>query len=235
MRSKRFACGVIALILASLACNLGAPAETPTPAATIDATIQADQILATGFAELTASAQSSTPTDSPTETSTPLATLPPVFTATSTNTSIPTATNTSPPSIPGWPLVRQGDNGPVVAALQHLLKFKGQDVNVDGAFGPQTRNAVMNFQTANGLGVDGIVGPQTWSALIQGAQMQEGSTSQAVRAAQYLLRNKYGYGIGVDGIFGPQTENAVRDFQSSHGLTVDGIVGPQTWQTLIAS
>lgn len=232
MNINRFKWGLLVLILATLACNVGTPVGTPTP--TIDPTILAEQILATGFAELTAAAPTATAVESPTETPTPSTTPTSLLIVFPTNTPIPTATNTQPPTVPDWPLVRTGDSGPVIAALQHLLNFKGQNLNVDGDFGPQTRNAVIAFQNQSGLSADGIVGPLTWSALIQGAQIQEGSTSAAVRAAQQLLRNKYGYGIGVDGIFGQQTENAVRDFQSSHGLGVDGIVGPLTWQALIS-
>jgi peptidoglycan hydrolase-like protein with peptidoglycan-binding domain len=231
--------GFFTLILTILACNLGAPASEPTT--TLDATAQADAILATGYAQLTASAP--VQVASPSETPTPLTTiLPPADTQTNTpiilpsntNTTVPSATNTSPPAIPDWPLFRQGDQGPEVRALQHLLKFKGLDVDADGIFGGQTRNAVVAFQTQSGLAADGIVGPLTWSALIQGAQVQEGSTSQAVRAGQVLLRNKFGYGIDVDGIFGPQTENATKDFQSLHGLASDGIIGSQTWQALVS-
>ncbi|HUG33704.1 MAG TPA: peptidoglycan-binding protein [Anaerolineales bacterium] len=232
---NKFQFGILALTLAMLACNLGTPAGVPT--STFDATQQAQAILATGFAQLTSSA--SAPIASPTETPTPLNTV----AATSTNTAllplinpntpIPSATNTSPVQVPDWPLFRQGDQGPEVRAIQHLLRFKGQNVDVDGNFGAQTRTAVIAFQNQSGLSPDGIVGPLTWSALIQGAQVQEGSTSQAVRAAQTLLRNKFGYSIDVDGIFGQQTENAARDFQTSHGLLVDGIIGLQTWQALV--
>ncbi|MCI0552045.1 MAG: peptidoglycan-binding protein [Anaerolineae bacterium] len=236
MARFRFQLGLLTMVLALLACNLGTPASAPT--ATLDATAQANAVLATGFAQLTASAPAAAA--SPTETSTPLATLPlpdtPTNTAISlpTNTTVPSATNTSPPQIPDWPLFRQGDQGPEVRALQHLLRFKGQNVDADGIFGPQTRTAVIAFQNQSGLAADGIVGPLTWSALIQGAQVKQGSTGQAVRAAQTLLRNKFGYGIDVDGDFGPQTDNATRDFQTDHGLLVDGIVGPQTWQVLVA-
>jgi peptidoglycan hydrolase-like protein with peptidoglycan-binding domain len=232
----KFQSGIIALVLSMLACNLGTPAGEPT--ATQDATAQADAILATGYAQLTASAPASvaSPTETPAPTSTVsvTSTNTPLLPQISTNTSLPTATNTSPPAVPDWPLFRQGDQGPEVRAIQHLLRFKGQDVDVDGIFGAQTRATVVAFQNQSGLAADGIVGPLTWSALIQGAQVQEGSTSQAVRAAQTLLRNKFGYGIDVDGIFGPQTENAARDFQTAHGLIVDGIIGPQTWQALVA-
>ena len=232
----RFQHGILALAVAMLACNLGTPAGEPT--ATLDATAQADAILATGYAQLTASAPASvaSPTDTPAPTSTVsvTSTNTPLFLPINTNTSIPSVTNTSPPALPDWPLFRLGDQGPEVRAIQHLLRFKGHDVDVDGIFGAQTRAAVVAFQNQSGLAADGIVGPLTWSALIQGAVVQEGSTSQAVRAAQTLLRNKFGYSIDVDGIFGQQTENATRDFQTAHGLTLDGIIGQQTWQALVA-
>src|SRR5215510_13422099 len=236
MKHNLFPLGFLVLILSSLACNLGTPAQTPTP--TTDLTAEANSILATGFAQLTASApaQTASPTQTPPPSSTVSVTLTntALFLPNSTNTPIPSATNTSPAAIPDWPLVRLGDQGPEVRAIQHLLRFKGQNLDVDGIFGPQTRAAAVAFQNQSGLSPDGIVGPLTWSALIQGAQVQEGSTSQAVRAAQVLLRNKFGYSIDVDGIFGQQTENATRDFQTSQGLLVDGIIGPQTWQALIA-
>jgi peptidoglycan hydrolase-like protein with peptidoglycan-binding domain len=36
---------------------------------------------------------------------------------------------------------------------------------IDGKIGPISRQAIKNFQKANGLKVDGKVGPQTWGAL----------------------------------------------------------------------
>jgi hypothetical protein len=61
----------------------------------------------------------------------------------------------------------QGDTGQEVRAVQKLLKDKfGYNINVDGIFGPDTANAVKDFQSDNGLAVDGIVGPNTWKELI---------------------------------------------------------------------
>ena len=135
--------------------------------------------------------------------------------------------------MPNWTVFKLGDQGHEVTALQYLLNFKGQNLVVDGNFGPKTRDAVKDFQTSKGLTVDGIVGAETWTALIQGAQVQQGSHGDAVKAAQSLLRGRFNYAIAVDGDFGPQTDSAVRDLQGSHYVAVDGIVGSDTWQVLI--
>lgn len=161
-------------------------------------------------------------------------TLPPTATATQEPPALPTDTPT--PVIPDWPLFRNGDTGPEVYAIQHLLRSHGYDLTVDGIFGPQTRQQVIAFQNAKNLSADGIVGPQTWTALIQGRTIKQGDKGQAVRALQRLLHNKFGYDeLQVDADFGPMTNTAVRELQAVYGLSVDGIVGPQTWQTLVAN
>jgi len=64
------------------------------------------------------------------------------------------------------PVLSRGSRGFWVKELQTMLNTVGRyDLNVDGSFGPLTRNAVMAYQKANGLKVDGIVGPQTWRSL----------------------------------------------------------------------
>ncbi|BAZ39007.1 hypothetical protein NIES4101_49570 [Calothrix sp. NIES-4101] len=56
--------------------------------------------------------------------------------------------------------------GQEVYMVQQTLQALGYSLNADGAFGPMTENAVINFQVANGLVGDGIVGPNTWNALM---------------------------------------------------------------------
>jgi peptidoglycan hydrolase-like protein with peptidoglycan-binding domain len=63
--------------------------------------------------------------------------------------------------------VSQGKTGPEVRAVQNLLKNKfGYNITVDGIFGPDTKNAVIQFQNSVGIDDDGIVGPITWRELI---------------------------------------------------------------------
>lgn len=57
-------------------------------------------------------------------------------------------------------LLRLGSQGQEVKELQQALGLK-----VTGNFDQQTKDAVLEYQRANGLIVDGLVGPQTLSAL----------------------------------------------------------------------
>ncbi|MEV6329919.1 peptidoglycan-binding protein [Streptomyces sp. NPDC051909] len=135
------------------------------------------------------------------------------------------------PSV-SWPTLKSGSRGADVQSAQQLLTARGYKVDVDGAFGPRTHAAVVQFQKSRSLAADGIIGPNTWSTLVQ--TVQYGSSGQAVKAAQTQL-NVYGYGLKVDGAFGANTKSAVIAFQQKHDLQVDGVVGPQTWRALLGS
>ena len=147
-----------------------------------------------------------------------------------------------PSTVSPFPLVRKGDQQHPVQTLQHLLRARGQNLTVDGIFGPRTDAAVRAFQQQKALAVDGIVGPDTWSALI--VTVRQGSQGDAVRGVQeeFQFRNLSGdpsKGLQIDGIFGPKTDAAVRGFQDARhqdipSVTVDGIVGPVTWRALVS-
>jgi peptidoglycan hydrolase-like protein with peptidoglycan-binding domain len=70
------------------------------------------------------------------------------------------------PADPNTPVLRRGDSGSVVTALQNGLKKYGTPPTdpgaVDGDFGPQTETAVKAYQQDRGVQADGIVGDHTW-------------------------------------------------------------------------
>jgi peptidoglycan hydrolase-like protein with peptidoglycan-binding domain len=68
------------------------------------------------------------------------------------------------------PLLREGDSGAAVKRLQRSLTAAlARTVDADGLFGPNTDDAVRDYQSSRGLGVDGIVGDATWGALQAGS------------------------------------------------------------------
>lgn len=71
------------------------------------------------------------------------------------------------------PFLSIGDRGDNVKVLQLCLDTWSRGngnpfrLNVDGIFGPATRDAVKTLQGYNGLSKDGMVGPYTWAVLEQ--------------------------------------------------------------------
>lgn len=57
--------------------------------------------------------------------------------------------------------IKRGDRGARVKVVQRLLHLYQ-----DGIFGPQTEEAVKEFQRKKGLTADGIVGVNTWTRLL---------------------------------------------------------------------
>lgn len=67
------------------------------------------------------------------------------------------------------PMLRKGDEGKTVAAMQILLIGYGYNCGgygADGEFGSGTYASVRSFQNDRGLEVDGICGPETWNCLL---------------------------------------------------------------------
>jgi len=64
------------------------------------------------------------------------------------------------------PLPPQGPYKPTGVEIQTALKNAGfYTGNLDGKIGPKSKQAIEDFQKANGLKVDGKVGPKTWEAM----------------------------------------------------------------------
>jgi hypothetical protein len=59
------------------------------------------------------------------------------------------------------PILKEGSKGAAVKILQKQLG----GLTADGDFGPNTKKAVIAFQTKHGLKAEGVVGPATWDAL----------------------------------------------------------------------
>ncbi|NOK62158.1 MAG: hypothetical protein GFH27_549321n146 [Chloroflexi bacterium AL-W] len=133
-----------------------------------------------------------------------------------------------------WPLVSSGANNENVITIQYLLRFKGYDLAVDGAFGPGTTSVVQAFQADQGLVADGVVGAQTWERLAY--QVAYGANSVVVTAAQRQLKYTHGYSqLTTDGAFGADTDAAVRAFQASRQIVQNGIMGLDTWAALVGN
>ena len=88
-------------------------------------------------------------------------------------------------------VLKEGSRGSDVKTVQDKLRRWGYYTgNVDGIYGPKTKEAVKYFQRKNGLTADGIVGKKTYEAL--GMMQQAGSGTQSggngyTNADTYLL------------------------------------------------
>jgi peptidoglycan hydrolase-like protein with peptidoglycan-binding domain len=139
------------------------------------------------------------------------------------------------------PTIQEGDSGPVVRWAQYRLVYRPLSyTDIDGIFGPKTKNAVEAFQQQAQLTVDGIVGPHTWAALCgnkaEPPTLEQGSTGNIVRLLQTALNDGRGDfspdtspPLAVDGDFGPKTAAEVEGAQKMGSIPSDGIVGVQTW------
>jgi Putative peptidoglycan binding domain len=87
--------------------------------------------------------------------------------------STPPSPPTPPQPTPGGdvilPTLQQGSTGGYVKSAQALLRDKcGQNIAIDGVYGPATTQSVKNLQAFFKVpgGVDGILGPNSWSTLL---------------------------------------------------------------------
>lgn len=103
---------------------------------------------------------------------------------TTTTTAPPTTTTTAPPPPPPPPgpeadgVLRMGESGDAVLALQQRLTELGYWLSAaDGSYGLTTQQAVLAFQKAEGLGRDGVAGPETLGRLQTAGHVTAASTS----------------------------------------------------------
>ena len=162
--------------------------------------------------------------------------------------------------------LREGDTGRDVENLQIRLNRISQNYpgipkipNPDGFFGPETTDAVKEFQRVFNLTSDGIVGSATWYKIqfvynavkklyevdSEGLRYSElpqnypgdlslGSSGRGVLILQYYLEYISLFvptvlNVVPDGVFGESTQNSVISFQKTYGLSETGVVDREIW------
>jgi len=152
----------------------------------------------------------------------------------------------------GTKMLKQGQAGKAVEALQALLREAGFDIPVNGTYGEETVDAVRRFQHAVGISVTGTANSNTLRRLkaavaghASAAQfgggydaggrtqppkrlgdrlpLRRGMSGRDVRHLQQYLR-RAGFKVTVDGYFGNATAQRVRQFERSKAVKEDGVV-----------
>ncbi|HBI64084.1 MAG TPA: spore cortex-lytic protein [Clostridiales bacterium] len=154
-------------------------------------------------------------------------------------------------------VLREGMRGDMVRLLQFLLDQISiynsalPRVDIDGIFGPDTRDAVREFQQENDLETDGIVGINTWNAIINAYNQIEriqsanggtvilpppnalvlGSRSEDVSRLQGWLNRIADFYPEIPvvprtGYYGEMTRQAVMTYQELFGYPVTGYTTP---------
>jgi hypothetical protein len=88
-----------------------------------------------------------------------------------------------------WPLVRPGDSGATVLAVQHLLRDAGHDVPADGTYSSAMATTVRRFQTeTKAEDANGIIGGESWPVLAR--TVRRGERSEAETAVNVLAEER---------------------------------------------
>ncbi|ERP95708.1 hypothetical protein Q669_29510 [Labrenzia sp. C1B10] len=116
-------------------------------------------------------------------------------------------------------MLRMGSEGARVRELQKLLVKHGHVLNIDGDFGPATRDAVKAFQAENGLDSDGVVGPRT-SAELASFEGEPAIQSADVPATENrdVKSGVFGMGGGAALTVGGDKINDIADKLSGTGV-----------------
>jgi peptidoglycan hydrolase-like protein with peptidoglycan-binding domain len=113
--------------------------------------------------------------------------------------------------------------------------YRGQ---IDGIDGPQTRQAIADWQRAAGQPVDGIPTTRLVEALRYGPRYSappRPAVDPVVRRIQQVLGAQGYYNGAPDGIYGPQTEDAIKQWQEDHGMQRTGRIDQALLDSLRAA
>ncbi len=134
-------------------------------------------------------------------------------------------------------------------------------VDIDGILGPETRNAIIEFQKTMKLPLTGTIDEETWNTMYNSvlgilralppAAIQLPAlifpniiySEGTERPGVFIIQEVLAYistivpeipFVQPDGRYGPETASAVTAFQRIYGLEPTGIVDEETWNKLIS-
>lgn len=124
---------------------------------------------------------------------------------------------------------------PVITVAQLLLRRYYVTIRADGSYGPQTRAAVLAFQSRAQRPRTGLLTASDWADLVARSEVTIGSRGNAVRAVQLLLNDRLGCTEQLieDGVFGTGTLMRVQDVQRAARLHVTRTVDAATFGALL--
>lgn len=149
----------------------------------------------------------------------------------------------------GYIILRRGDSGSEVRALQEaMIELGFLTGSADGNFGAATENAVIAFQRMNSYPDTGLMDANIQAFLYAGSPknaqgtptkiktlspaagvtMKQGNRGEKVEKLQARLKELGYYNGAVTGIYDGTTKSAVQAFQKKNGLKSDGIAGSET-------
>ena len=124
-----------------------------------------------------------------------------------------------------------------VIQLKRSLEILGFPIsqNPTEHYGPQTAQAVSNYQRSRGLTITGAINQSTYDRIRNEANqpLQFGMyRDDVIQLKQLLARAGFPVPGNTNNYFGPGTEQQVRAFQQAYRLTVNGIADDNTWKAL---
>jgi peptidoglycan hydrolase-like protein with peptidoglycan-binding domain len=145
--------------------------------------------------------------------------------------------------------IRPGVRSAAVRRLQQDLQSLGlYRGSITGFFGPETQQAVIQFQQRNRIQADGVVGSRTKEAIrialnpnsnpngLGGDRLPNalnvGDVGPNVKELQNDLRLLRYFTVNPTGRFGPATRDAVARFQQDHGIISNGVADVQTLEAV---
>ena len=106
----------------------------------------------------------------------------------------------------------------------YLLGYLDSPEDIDGWWGPRSREATLAFQKDHfpeKIAWDGIFGPST-----------EEKSREIIDNIQDVVTAYAGITLVNDGLAGPGTMEAVKDYQKAMGLPITGVVDGQTYEAV---